>query len=199
MPSNRPRRPQQEDTPAPRATKGRLNNIELAAIGLIVLAVLMYALSKCGADPAPGVGEEQPVVTEEVLDSTTTAPIDSMQDRHNGSSFSASNLPNANAAPLTEQPDSLRQPRTLYVLADSLRLRQSPELAGKVLGYLRYGEEVRDLGEATALQKLRVSADEVRTAPWVKVKTKTGKIGWAFGAYMQFYPVPRSTSTPPNN
>ncbi|MGH1338902.1 MAG: SH3 domain-containing protein [Aureispira sp.] len=197
MPSNRPRRPQQEDTPASKPTKGRLNNIELAGIGLIVFAVLLFAISKCGADPVAENGEEQPTVTEEVVDSTLTPPADSSRDE--GSSFSAPNRPTANTAPLTARPDSLRQPRTLYVLADSLRLRHAPELAGKVLTYLRYGEAVTDLGEATALQKLRVSADEVRTAPWVKVRTKTGKIGWAFGAYMQFYPVPRPTTEAPNN
>lgn len=196
MPSNRPRRPQQEDTPAPKPTKGRLNNLELGAIGLIVFAVLLFAISKCGADPDPDT-TDQPVVTEEILDSTNNPAVDSILP-NNGSSFS-DNQSGPVAAPPTANPDSLRKPRKLYVLADSLRLRQSPELAGKVMGYLRYGEEVMDLGEATELQKLRVSPDEVRTAPWVKVKTKTGKIGWAFGAYMQFYPIPRSTTGTPNN
>lgn len=194
MPSNRPRRPQQEDKPVPKTTKGRLNNIELTAIGLIGFAILLYAFSKCGEEPTSN-PSDQPIVTEQVLDSSVMA-IDS--NRANSSSFSAagnSNVP----TPVTANPDSLRQPRKLYILADSLRLRQSPELTGAVLAYLSYGEEVLDMGEATALQKLRVSVDEIRQAPWVKVKTKTGKIGWAFGAYMQFYPVPRTTPETPTN
>lgn len=196
MPSNRPRRPQQEDKPAPKPSKGKLNNIELAGIGLVTFAILLYALSKCGAEPTPD-PSEQPIVTEQIIDSTVNNPTDSANINNGGSSFRAEE--DNNTAPLVANSDSLKQPRKLYVLADSLRLRQSPELAGKVLTYLSYGEEVMDLGESTALQKLRVSADEVRTAPWVKVRTKTGKIGWAFGAYMQFYPVPRPVTTTPNN
>lgn len=196
MPSNRPRRPQQEDKPAPRPSRGKLNNIELAGIGLVSFAIILYALSKCGGESAPD-PSNQPIVTEQVIDSTVNTFMDSIGD--NGSSFSAEENNNTNNSPLVVNTDSLKQPRTLYVLADSLRLRQSPELAGKVLAYLSYGEEVMDLGESTTLQKLRVSTDEVRTAPWVKVRTKTGKIGWAFGAYMQFYPVPRPTTNTPNN
>ncbi len=86
-----------------------------------------------------------------------------------------------------------KTPRLLYVLADSLRLRDNPALNGQVLGYLEYGEPVKDMGEQTDLQKLRISADETRTAPWVKIQTKKGKIGWTFGAYLQFYPPPRMT------
>ncbi|MFK7796645.1 MAG: SH3 domain-containing protein [Aureispira sp.] len=192
MPSNRPRRPQQEDKPVPKPTKGRLNNIELTAIGLIGFAILLYAFSKCGEEPTPDSTAEQPIVTEQVMDSSVVA-IDSNQT--NGSSFSAAgNNSTPVTTAVTANSDSLRQPRKLYILADSLRLRQSPELSGAVLAYLGYGEEVLDMGESTALQKLRVSVDEIRQAPWVKVKTKKGKIGWAFGAYMQFYPVPRSTA-----
>lgn len=195
MPSNRPRRPQQEDKPVPKPTKGRLNNIELAAIGLIGFAVLLYAFSKCGEEPTSDSTAEQPIVTEQVMDSSVMA-VDS--NRTNSSSFSAE-ANNRITVAVTANSDSLRQPRKLYILADSLRLRQSPELSGAVLAYLSYGEEVLDMGESTALQKLRVSVDEIRQAPWVKVKTNKGKIGWAFGAYMQFYPVPRSTTNTPNN
>lgn len=192
MPSNRPRRPQQEDKPAPKNTKGRLNNLELAALGLIGFAILLYSISKCGSSSTLDTSSEQPVVTEQMIDSPLTSFSDSSVG-HNNSSFSS------DPSNSTANVDNLSQPRKLYVLADSLRLRQSPELAGRVLAYLKYGEEVLDMGEATALQKLRISPDEVRRAPWVKIKTKTGKIGWAFGAYMQFYPVPRPTTNAPNN
>lgn len=195
MPSNRPRRSQQEDKPVSKTSKGRLNNIELTAIGLLVFAILLYAISKCGEEPTPDPSTEEPIVTEQVMDSAVLA-VDS--NRINGSSFSVEENNNITTS-LTANPDNLGQPRKLYVLADSLRLRQSPELAGAVLAYLSYGEEVLDMGEATALQKLRVSVDEIRQAPWIKVKTKTGQIGWAFGAYMQFYPVPRATADTSNN
>ena len=198
MPSNRPRRSQDTDKPALQPTRGRLNNVELAAIVLIGLAVLLYAFSKCGGEPDSQPLGDLPVVTEEVVDSANPTTGSTASDENGSSSFSttatnqSTELPTANA-------DSLKKPRTLYILVDSLRLRQTPERTGTVLAYLRYGEEVLDLGEASALEKLRVSADEVRSAPWVKVRTNKGQVGWAFGAYMQFYPVPRVTATTPTN
>jgi hypothetical protein len=195
MPANRPRRPQQEDKPVPATTKkGKLNNIELIGIGLIFFAILLYTLSKCGKEPTPESIDQQPIVTEELVDSNAL----NAHAANGSSSFSGTSNTTPNSTPLTANPDSLRQPRQLYVLADSLRLRKSPERTGEVVGYLRYGEAVMDLGEASAMEKLRVSTDEVRTAPWVKIKTKNGQIGWAFGAYLQFYPVPRPTTSTPN-
>lgn len=175
MPANRPRRSKEPEQPNSPPPKGRLNNLELAGIGLICFALLLYGISRCNRQPEPPSPSAAPTVTEEVVD-TTTAPV---------------------VQPVAPPvPDSTNlQPRVLYVVADSLRLREQPALNGTVLGYLDYGEEVRDLGEQTELQKLRVSVDETRTAPWVKIQTKKGKIGWTFGAYLQFYPPTRTTPT----
>ena len=180
MPANRPRRPQEPEQNSTTPSKGRLNNLELAGIGLLCFAILLYGISRCNRQPEPPEPTLPPTVTEEVVDSTMPA-----------STPAASST----AAPRRLIADSTYTPRKLYVLADSLRLRESPELSGKVLGYLNYGEEVLDLGEQTDLQRLRVSVDEVRTAPWIKIKSEKGVIGWTFGAYLQFYPVPRVSST----
>lgn len=174
MPANRPRRSKEPEQPSTPATKGRLNNLELAGIGLICFAILLYGISRCNRQPAPPSPTAGPTVTEEVIDTNTTVVEPT--------------------APPPTIVDTVKQgSRELYVLVDSLRLRDNPALHGQVLGYLEYGEALKDLGEQTALKKLRVSIDETRTAPWVKVQTKKGKIGWTFGAYLQFYPPPRVT------
>ena len=176
MPANRPRRPQDPEPPSNPPRKGRLNNLELAGIGLFCLALMLYGISRCNRQPEPPAPSPSPSITEQVLDTTPVQPT----------------APQPNL-PVESVPDSLVVARTLYVLVDSLRLRESPALNGKVLGYLKYGEGVLDLGVQSELKRLRISVEETRTAPWVKIQTKNGKIGWTFGAYLQIYPVPRVT------
>lgn len=185
MAVNRPRgsREKHPEPDSPRK-KGKLNNMEMLGIGLFFLAICLYGLSKCGKEDVPA----EAIVTEEVVDSTTTDSTNTTEEE--GSSFSDGGdratttttvVPNTAAA-------------KLYIIIDSLKMRSGPRLDSVVVDYLKYGEAVTDLGERTPLQKIRISVDEVRTAPWVKVKTSKGKVGWAFGAGLQFYPVATTTN-----
>lgn len=188
MASNRPRRQKQKEVQETKTPKGKLNNMELVAIGFFCIAFLLYGISKCSKAEPTASANNQPVVTEEVIDSSAIATtIDSTEN--NGSSFTGEEQ-------VVQEPIRNEQTgnRKLYVLTDSLRLRKEPSLGGGLITYLNYGEEVMDLGEHSVLEKLRISPDEVRTAPWIKVKTKKGKIGWAFGAYLQFYPAATRTN-----
>jgi len=200
MASNRPRRHKEgEETQPQKSSKGKLNNIELFGIGLFCVAFLLYGISKCGKEPVAEV-PPGPVVTEEVVDSSATTGTEEGRDE-NASSFTSTgsnNANNNNGASTTPTNNTIvsGSGRKLYVIIDSLRVRQAPNLAGELVTYLKYGEEVIDLGERTVLEKLRVSADEVRTAPWIKIKNKNGQVGWAFGAYLQFYPVATTTNVP---
>lgn len=200
MASNRPRRQKEGEEAQPQqSSRGKLNNMELFGIGLFCVAFLLYGISKCGKDPVAEV-PPGPVVTEEVVDSGTTVARD-----ENASSFTATESNNATAA-TNAAPTAPTNPtvvggavRKLYVIIDSLRVRQAPNLGGQLVTYLKYGEEITDLGERTVSEKLRVSPDEVRTAPWIKVKNKEGQVGWTFGAYLQFYPVATTTNIPAEN
>lgn len=198
MASNRPRRHKEEEAQPQKSSRGKLNNMELFAIGLFCVAFLLYGISKCGKDPVVEATPE-PIVTEEVTDSTGT---EETERDENASSFTGSGSDNANNAAPTEPTNNTivgGATRKLYVIIDSLRVRQAPNLGGELVTYLKYGEEIIDLGERTVLEKLRVSPDEVRTAPWIKIKNKNGQVGWAFGAYLQFYPVATTTNVPEDN
>lgn len=200
MASNRPRRHREEEEQPQKSSRGKLNNMELFAIGLFCVAFLLYGVSKCGKDPVADASLE-PVVTEEVIDSATADGAGEERDE-NESSFTGSESDNANSTAPTEPTNNTvvsSGTRKLYVIIDSLRVRQAPNLGGELVTYLKYGEEITDLGERTVLEKLRVSPDEVRTAPWIKIKNKDGQVGWAFGAYLQFYPVATTTNVPANN
>lgn len=198
MASNRPRRQKEgEEAPSQKSARGKLNNMELFGIGLFCVAFLLYGISKCGKEPVVEV-PPGPVVTEEVVDSTSAT----QEGRdENASSFTGteSNNNNTNSTAATNNTIVTGATRKLYVIIDSLRVRQSPNLGGELVTYLKYGEEVTDLGERTVLEKLRVSPDEVRTAPWIKIKNKDGQVGWTFGAYLQFYPVATITNIPADN
>ena len=183
MASNRPRRRKQEQEAQEAPKKGRLNNMEMLAIGLFCLAIMLYGASRCGDEPEP---TTNPTVTEEVVDSNALA---------NNNINEANNPP----PPPPRQVDTSSFKNKLYTTIDSLRLRKDPQIGGELVGYLKYGEEVVDLGERTAQEKIRVTVDEIRTAPWVKVKTADGKEGWAFGAYFQFYPLVIQTDMPEVN
>ena len=187
MSANRPRRRRRDEEPEPTPPKkGRLNNMEMLGIALFGLALMLYAMSKCGKEPEV---ETEPIVTEEVVDSNALEePIDSSESSYSG-------ISEAPTAPINSGGDTIIIAPKLYILVDSLRLRENPQIGADVVAYLREGEEVVDLGARSELEKIRISVDEVRTAPWVKVKTSKGKEGWAFGAYMQFYKLPTATAT----
>lgn len=192
MASNRPRRRRREENEPEAPQKNRLNNMEMLGIGLFCFAFILYALSKCGEEPAP---ENPPIVTEEVVDTTSTATMNQGMDSTQ-SAYGGDNMTGTGGNGGT---DTIFVERKLYILADSLRMRKEPKIGGEVVAYLSYGEEVIDLGERTVLEKIRVSVDEIRTAPWIKIETADGRVGWAFGAYMQFYPVPTQTNLPAGN
>lgn len=191
MSSNRPKRKGEEEPvkQSSKPKKGMLNSMELLGIGLFCFAFLLYGLSKCmGGD------EVESTVAIETVDSLGTNAT-TTQDTTTAVSTTQNTI---TAVSTVQQPprqiDTTSFIRKLYVAGDSVRMRKEPQIGAELLAYLRHGEELTDLGERTALEKIRLSPDELCTAPWIKIKTKTGKIGWAFGGYLQFYPV--ATTTP---
>jgi hypothetical protein len=186
----------QQDTPesVQKTTKGRLNKMELTGIGLFLLTFLIYLVNKCSSDET--LPPEDAIVIEMTTDSTeadtaaTALPL-----QRTGSSFSDGTSRNKTSPPKATSNKNNSSGQKLYVSIDSSKMRSAPRLDSLVVSYLRYGDEVINLGEQTELQRIRVSADEVRTAPWIKIKTKTGQIGWTYGACLQFYPVPASTGS----
>lgn len=149
---------------------GGLRRVELVGIGIIVLAGLMYMLSKCGR-------EENPPPSQEVVqtsDSTTTNPEN------------PTTTPPVVEDEETSKRDMFR--RKLFVVIDSLKFRTGPRLDSTLIRPLLFGEELMDMGQTTDFeQTIRVSVDEVTTEPWIKVKDKDGKVGWVYGAGIRPY------------
>ncbi len=106
---------------------------------------------------------------------------------------------NPRIADSTQLEERASKLRPLYVIIDSLKLRARPQLDSNFIRYLQYDELVYDMGEQTqSTQTIRYSADEVRTEPWVKIRTQKGEVGWVFGAGVGFYRKKRRIAPPPS-
>jgi hypothetical protein len=172
--SNRPQRTAKQQTSPPKK-KGRLNNMELVGIGLFTLCFMMYSLSKCFQTKTKSTS----VSTSAVADSTDN-------------SLQQSTLLGQQLLP--RKVDTSAFKNKLYVIVDSLRLRSEPNIGGSLIGYLRLGDALKDLGERTLHEKIRISTNESKVAPWIKVATLKGLEGWAFGGCLQFYPPPEQAT-----
>ncbi|MCP4441862.1 MAG: SH3 domain-containing protein [Aureispira sp.] len=179
MSSNRRKRKNPE--PPNKKKKSGLNNIEMIAIAVFCLAAILYAMTKCGGDPPPK--KENTAI---VIDSSATPTAQPTAEPESISDI-IQNENNANEPIIA---------RSLYVIVDSLKMRKKPDLGSGVVVYLNYGQEIHDQNDVTDFeQTIRISVDEVQTAPWVKVKTKEGLVGWVFAAGLQFYPIRTLEST----
>lgn len=76
----------------------------------------------------------------------------------------------------------------LFVCIDSMKMRSDHSLQSEQICVLRLGQKVSNLGEYSVVERIKISSDRTEVAPWIKVKTPDGKIGWVFGAGLTFYP-----------
>jgi hypothetical protein len=94
-----------------------------------------------------------------------------------------------NAAPTTVNSDAKYS--TLFVTIDGLKMRKEAGLKGDLVAKLDLYEQVYFLNQKTEwTQEISLGKENV-TDHWVKVKTKSGKIGWVFGAGVHYYKMKR--------
>ncbi len=84
----------------------------------------------------------------------------------------------------------LQKGQSAYVLVNNLRLRKNHDLESNVTAMLNEGEEVIYLGEVSKNQEEIELRGEKKRAPFYKVKTKNGKIGWIYGGALSFEKIP---------
>lgn len=173
--ANQPRGKKTPPPPPSNGILGKLRPIELVAIGVLGFAVLMYAFSKCGGGSAD------------------TTPTDTTLVVPNGGTLTTPNT----TIPGQANPGTTVGVRPLYIILDSVKLRRGPHLDSALVKFLVFGEEVYDMGKRTDFeQTVKISATETRTAPWVQVRTGDNKVGWVFGAGLEFYPKKRKGGNP---
>lgn len=154
-----------------------LPKIEILIIIVFATSFLIWAMSKCSVDIDP-----QNILAAE----------------ENATS------PNTDTAKILEKPKKRLKPEPpaeqaktinpvaanysrLYVTIKNLKLRDAPELNGKLLGELPLFEEVFFMNEVTdSTQQINLGY-EVANEPWVKIRTKKGQEGWVYGAGVHYY------------
>jgi hypothetical protein len=79
----------------------------------------------------------------------------------------------------------------LYATIDGLKVRKEPGLKGETLAELALYEPVTFLNKKTEwTQEISLGYEKV-TDHWVKVRTRSGKEGWVFGAGVHYYKMKR--------
>ncbi|WP_116128419.1 SH3 domain-containing protein [Lewinella sp. IMCC34183] len=87
----------------------------------------------------------------------------------------------------TAQRVVVQKETTLYSTIDGLNVRVQPRLGAAVIGRLSLYEPVVYMNEVTD-SLYQIDLGEVTpTAPWVKVRLRDGKLGWVYGAGVEYY------------
>lgn len=101
--------------------------------------------------------------------------------------------PTVQAAPKTAAPVQSAESKysTLYVTIDGLKMRKEPNLKGAVVTKLELYEPVYFLNQKTEkIEEISLGYEKVKDH-WVKIRTKSGKEGWVFGAGVHYYKMKR--------
>ena len=80
---------------------------------------------------------------------------------------------------------------TLFVTIDGLKMRKTPGLKGALVTKLDLYEQVYFLNKKSEKPEEISLGYEKVTDYWVKIRTKSGKEGWVFGAGVHYYKMKR--------
>ncbi|MBK8556340.1 MAG: SH3 domain-containing protein [Lewinellaceae bacterium] len=144
--------------------------------------------------PAPTTEPSAPVA-EEAAPSTTPTPAKSagvpkLKQVSEGAA-TASTPAATSAAPTARTPAATSDGTTLYVTIDGLKMRKEPGLKGDLVAKLKLNEPVTFLNKKTEwTQEISLGYEKV-TDHWVKIRTKSGKEGWVFGAGLHYFKMKR--------
>jgi len=95
------------------------------------------------------------------------------------------------SSPGTEAKSASPNYTTLYVSIDGLKMRKSPGLKGELVTKLALYDPVYFLNKKSEKPEEISLGQEKVTDYWVKVRTKSGKEGWVFGAGVHFFKTKR--------
>ena len=179
-----------------------LPGVEIMFILVLFGSFLVWAVSKCNMTKEMLGNEDTPteVVTVEQIppatpDNTNAAPASpaatiAQQPITNNPAVPNSTIPVAQTPPPTQViPQAAPQTvyTRLYVTMDSLKMRTGPSLDSTIVARLPLFEEVIYLNEVTAFSQKINLGPEIADEPWVKVRNRTGQIGWIYGAGVHYY------------
>jgi len=160
--------------------KGLLPRIEILIILVFFISFILWAMSKCSA--------KQSLNERLTPDEDLTAQEDSVPDF----TITPKPLPqNADAIDASQNETTAKAPveelSKLFITIEGLKLRTGPDLDSTVIYQFPLFEEVYFMNEVTDSTYQISLGKEIADEPWVKVKNKRGKIGWVYGAGVNYY------------
>ncbi|MCA0235042.1 MAG: SH3 domain-containing protein [Bacteroidetes bacterium] len=144
------------------------------------------------ASETPQMPNPSPKPVEHSTPATTTpSPSTIPGTRPSRPTLSNETQPKPAAPATTGSSTSSAKYSSLYVTIDGLKLRKQPGLKGEVVATLELYEEVYFLNKKSEkAEEISLGLEKV-TDHWVKVRTKSGKEGWVFGAGVHYYKMKR--------
>ena len=76
---------------------------------------------------------------------------------------------------------------TLYAWVDKLRIREQPTTKSEIVAEVKEGTSFIYMNEKTDFKERINLRGTLYNEPWLKIKTKEGKVGWVFGGAVKFY------------
>ena len=168
--------------------KGFLPKVEVLIILVFFASFMAWAISKCDATKKSF--QDDPV--EETASTAGDTPaIDSLNPPATApnDAFPSGEAPQlSTTTPTIGQPTVSQQPRysKLYITIDGLKMRTGPSLDSAVVIQMKLFEQVDFLNEFTDSTYQINLGYEMADEPWFKIQHR-GKIGWVYGAGVNFY------------
>lgn len=150
-----------------------LSRVEFLLIAVFFIAFLLWAVSKC-SNTRRQYNQEAAQELEDSLayEENTKALEAPKQDT---------------VKPAAPPPTPKERYTPLYVTVESVNVRATPDLKGKLVDRLPLYEEVEFMNETTdSLYEINLGKITPK-APWVKIKTRKGRTGWVYGPCVSYY------------
>ena len=160
-----------------------LPKVEVLIILVFFLSFMVWAVSKCSQTKAlyqtPEVEDTEGVSASTSADTSISSPPATDNNANNNATT---------ISPKTTVPPP-RQNRysRLYVTIDGLNMRTGPSLDSTIILKLKLFEQVDFMNEVTDSTYQISLGYEIADEPWVKVRHKRGRVGWVYGAGVNYY------------
>lgn len=196
----------------------RLPKVESLIITVFFLCIALWAVSKCSSKRSQFAQRDRDTVDEEdrpVRRDTVYVPQAAPQtpapqqpapqpQTYTAPQQTPGVLPKLQNQPVQTEPAATSGPATqasnpaasakystLFVTIDGLKVRKEPNLKGALVTKLDLYEQVYFLNKKSEKPEEISLGYEKVTDYWVKIRTKSGKEGWVFGAGVHYYKMKR--------
>jgi len=172
----------------------KLPKFEMMLLAIFFVSFSVWAMAKCNRTKK-ALNPITTTVTPSKDTTSTTVPINNnglppiiIDSTKEGQTLpEGQNLTNKTNSPENKIQKVIIDRSVLYVTIEGLKLRKGPSLDSLTIEKLPLFEKVYFLDEITEFKQKINLGRKVTEEPWVKIKTKKGRIGWVYGAGVHYH------------